>query len=96
MGPMGLVGPAGPTGATGPQGPPGIGGGGSFPGSLVFVQDGTTVPDGFTFVGFFFEEVRTPPTKIRPDRDHGRDDDYDNDHDKGIVKRIRINIYRQN
>ena len=95
-----MVGPAGPTGATGPQGPPGIGGGGSFPGSLVFVQDGTAVPDGFTFVGFFFEEVRTPPTKIGPDRDHGRDDaDYDHDRDnddKGIVKRIRINIYRQN
>jgi hypothetical protein len=99
-GATGPLGPAGPIGPQGPPGPPGSGGGSApFPGALALVQHGTPVPDGLTFVGYFFEEIRVPTSRDdgRWDRDDRDDDNGDHDdRDDRRVIRIRIDIYRKN
>jgi len=97
-GPAGVPGPQGPKGDTGPQGPPGpagSGGGAPFPGALAFVQHGTPVPDGFTFVGYYFEEIRVQASGNV--NDNGGDDSGNSDSgDDRRVIRIRIDAYQKN
>jgi len=93
-----VPGPQGPKGDTGPQGPPGpagSGGGAPFPGALAFVQHGTPVPDGFTFVGYYFEEIRVQASGNV--NDNGGDDSGNSDSgDDRRVIRIRIDAYQKN
>lgn len=89
-GPPGQDGSNGRDGATGPAGAAGVNGVGAFPGALVLVQEGTPVPAGYTFVGFYYEEVRVPVAA--PARGRDRDDHKDNSR----ATRVRINIYRKN
>ena len=86
QGPQGVPGPAGATGPAGPPGPPGPTSIGAFPGVLVFVKDGATVPAGYRFVGFFFQEIREPSSP------HGRS----GDNNGGPTTKVRINIYEKN
>jgi len=86
QGPQGAPGPAGAQGPTGPAGPQGPAGpAGAFPGVLVFVKDGVAVPAGYTFVGFFLQEIRQPSSS------HGH-----GDANAGPTTRVRINIYERN
>jgi hypothetical protein len=77
MGPAGAVGPAGvqgltgPKGDTGPAGPPGSSDGGLFPGAMVLVPNGVTVPAGFTCA----------PTLVR----FRHDDESDIDHHREVI-----------
>ena len=82
----------GPQGPAGPQGPKGDAGapGNVPPGTIIFLPANAPAPQGYTYVGFFTEEVHVGPGG--DDRDHDKERDRRN----GREITLRLNVYRKN